>query len=215
LEELGVEYRLVEIDKTQKPDSFQALYRRANPLPGVRAKVPLLHVVSNEDDLVLCESTVIAEYLAHSYPSVSYWPDRPKERAQLRLWMELCGSSFSSYLEFTRVQDAAQVEQQYSILKENLKQVDAFLATLHHPQFTLAEAHLAPFVQRCCGILPEPYHPVSIAEDLDLVHLQSWIPRILERKSVRATAPPEDEIERKRSKLVQRLARIQPQQRQQ
>lgn len=206
MEELGLEYTHIEIDKTNKPDSFLELNRNANPLPGVRAKVPLLQ----HGDVVLCESTVIAEYLATTANHDStYWPSCPKERAKLRLFMELCGDCFS-YLAFTRVPTVEAVQEQYSSLQTNLIQVNAFLEHYHSnpASFTMADAHIAPFVQRCCRILPEPYSPISIAQDLELTHLHSWTQSVLQRKSVVDTAPPEAELDKKRTQLIKRLKRI-------
>lgn len=216
-----MDYNVVEIDKTNKPDSFQELYHQANPLPGARPKVPLLHLKyldQDDEEVILYESTVIAEYLATLELKNSpmkdrqsqFWPTNPKERAKLRLFMELCGSSFSSYLAFTRAQDRQQVDAEYSILKDKMREVDIFLSSSlnSNNRFTLADAHMAPFVQRCCGILPEPYDPTTIADDLELVHLQPWIQKILQRDSVLFSAPPPEETEKKRVRLVKRLARI-------
>ena len=210
---------MIEIEKTNKPESFRELYQRANPLPGIRPKVPLLHLPSsndNDEEVVLCESTVIVDYLATSAidestrnQDSSFLPVDPKDRAQLRLFVELCGSSFSSYLSFSRVQSMPQVEEQYAILQDEMTNVNAFLsARFEMKEFTWADAHMAPFVQRCCGILPAPYDPISIAKDLDLANLQSWIKCLLERKSVKLSAPLE-EIHNKREKVIKRLARIQ------
>jgi glutathione S-transferase len=44
LEETGQDYKMVEMDKLNMPQTHAELYSRANPLPGVRAKVPLLQV---------------------------------------------------------------------------------------------------------------------------------------------------------------------------
>jgi glutathione S-transferase len=207
---------MIEIDKTNKPDAFQELYRRANPLPDVAPKVPLLHVESLGDDFVLCESCVITEYLSTmgtrsaeiNKRQSQYWPACPKERSKLRLFMELCGSSFSSYLDFTRVQDRQQVQTQYTLLQQKMREVDAFLSFLSNTNFTMADAHVAPFIQRCCVILPPPYDPVSISEHLGMKHLHPWIQSILARDSVITTAPSVEEMESKRSKLIKRLGRI-------
>ena len=188
------------------------LYQRANPLPGVRAKVPVLHIENN--DLVLCESTVITEFLANMDLDGSageqqsrYWPRSPKKRATLRLFMEVCGSSFSSYLDFTRVQDRDQVREKHTIFQDRMREVDSFLSIYSVDEFTLADAHLAPFVQRSCGILPAPYDPISIAQELKLEYLQTWIETLLQRESVIKTCPVE-EIQNKREKLLKRLDRI-------
>ena len=209
---------MIEIDKTNKPHAFRELYQRANPLPGVRAKVPLLCVTfdrEQDDELVLCESTVITEYLASLKNSnakdkqAQFWPADPSERAKLRLFMELCGSSFSSYVAFSRVQNMQQVKEQHLKLRDEMSNVDAFLSSsLIRPnnRFTLAEAHLVPFVQRCCGILPPPYDPLSITDQFGLQTTQLWIQSLLRRKSVILTAP--DDLSLKRAKLIKRLGRI-------
>jgi glutathione S-transferase len=44
LEETGQHYEMVELNKLDMPQTYVELYSRANPLPGVRAKVPLLQV---------------------------------------------------------------------------------------------------------------------------------------------------------------------------
>ena len=211
---------MVTIDKTNKPESFLELYQRANPLPGARAKVPLLEIISSsEEEIVLCESTVITEFIATALQSSDnqLLPSSLEDRAKVRLFTELCGSTFSNYLHFSRVQNAQQVETEFSNLQEQMKQVDAFLtassSTQQAPflmgnQFTLAEVHMAPFVQRCCGILPPPYDPISICKQLKLDHLQPWIQALLERESVVATACVE-EVQISREKLIKRLARIQ------
>ena len=126
------------------------------------------------------------------------------------LFVELCGSSFSSYLDFSRVQNLQQVKDQKSVMNDKMREVDAFLSAYYikDNQFTLAEAHIAPFVQRSCGILPHPYDPLSIADQLCLEYLKPWIQLILERESVQKTAPIE-EMEDKGIKLSKRLKRIQ------
>lgn len=128
---------MIVIEKKTKPDSFRKLYQRANPLPEVRAKVPLLHVCSGEEDFVLCESTVIAEYVASmeihndivKEKQFRFWPIEPEERAKLRLFIEVCGDSFDSHLGFSRVQDTQQLQAQYSILQQKMRDVDEFLSS--------------------------------------------------------------------------------------
>mmetsp|Transcript_38983 Transcript_38983/g.80952 ORF Transcript_38983/g.80952 Transcript_38983/m.80952 type:complete len:223 (-) Transcript_38983:532-1200(-) len=206
----------------EKPKEFQQLYARANPLPGARPKVPVLEIWSPASDdgqekesLVLCESTVIVEYLWEEFDQDSHLvPTKVAERAQSRLFLELCGSSFSSYISFSRVANMEQVERERTHLEKEMQKVNAFLAATypHHDEslpFTMAECFLAPFVQRCCAILPPPYDPLSIGQNLQLEHLQFWIQStVLGRPSVQNTASADD-WQRSRQKLEQRLVRLQ------
>ena len=93
LEECQVDYETVTVDLQNKSDEFLELYKKANPLPGARAKVPLLQV---GDDTFLCESMVVTEYIAEVYSS-PLLPEASKDRARMRLFVELCGSTFSYF----------------------------------------------------------------------------------------------------------------------
>ena len=260
---------MVSIEKTNKPDSFAALYQLANPGPNARPKVPLLdakllHTIPppssatataggttpitkrepETERIVLCESTVITEFLVQqqqeqqqqqqvqqqqqegdeNHRPALLLPDDPQERAKIRLFLELCGNAFNSYVPFLRVQNEEQLQEEYTRLQDQMKQVDAFLlvagassstqsTTGEGPfvlgsQFTLAEIHLAPFVQRCCEELPAPYDPFSIGEQLHLTSVLDWMQALLTRDSVMITASS-SEMSIRRQKLINRLGRIQ------
>lgn len=210
------------IQKANKPDGFRELYGRANPLPGATPKVPVLQIKSPlpstvADEIILCESTVITEYIAATMGyNCDLHPESPRDRAKVRLFQEVCGSSFDSFVPLTRVQNTQQLESEYMKLQDNMQGVNAYLnmhGSLGGPflmgdRFSLAEVHLAPFVQRCCGILPPPYDPMSICRQLELDHLETWISALLEQESVKATASRK-QVERSREKLTKRLIRIQ------
>jgi glutathione S-transferase len=216
LKELGIGYELIQFDKANKPQRFFDLYQRANPLPDAKPKVPVLHIsrpTQRQGDIILCESTVISEYLAEAYGD-HLMPCRPKDRATIRLFLQLCGSTFSSYVALSRVQTMQQWETELEFLKNQMAQVEAFLQSCSSEpfvmgnQFTLAECYMAPFVQRCCEILPSPHDPLSICERSGLMRCKSWIQAVLQRDSVIDTAT-KDVWTRKRDKLSKRLARIQ------
>lgn len=55
------------VDLENKSEEFCSLYARANPLPGARAKVPLLEIPTDEETVLLCESLVVADYVAEQF----------------------------------------------------------------------------------------------------------------------------------------------------
>ena len=93
LEECKADYETVTVDLQNKSEEFLELYKKANPIPDARAKVPLLQV---DDDTFLCESMVVTEYIAEVYSSPLI-PVSSKDRARMRLFVELCGSTFSYF----------------------------------------------------------------------------------------------------------------------
>jgi len=260
-------YHFVEIDKVNKSPEFQRLYARANPMypKSTGPKVPLLQISpsssppqqeegeNDDDSIVLCESLILSEYVAERFSSglatplsplplsncgaSSLLPDQPEDRAQIRLFQEFCGSTFT-YLPLLRAQDMPQLQKGLESFQTRLVDMNHFLQS-HQPniqagsrsrrngpfllgaQFTLAECNVAPFVQRCCSILPEPsqvegndafsslsLHPLAICSDLGLECLQEWITAVLSRPSVLATAPPTEEMSDKRIKFQKRWNRL-------
>ncbi|WP_373097524.1 glutathione S-transferase family protein [Zhongshania sp.] len=74
----GIPYEVVQ----QMPFSRDAEYLKINPL----GKVPALV----DDDLTLCDSKVICQYLEEAYPEVALYPKDPKERARAHWYEDLC-----------------------------------------------------------------------------------------------------------------------------
>lgn len=237
------------MDLQDKPREFCKLYAEANPIPGARAKVPLLQFLERDDDseasttTPLCESLVVAEYIAERFSNEKKDDDEPNsllphdvhDRATMRLFTELCGSSFS-YFPLLR---AAPSDRSVALesFKEGLVHVDAFLNGLGSSknqggpflfgnQFTLAECNAAPFVQRCCAILPAftkdggtdepstpmptaaPIDPLRFCDELGLVRLKQWMEAVLERPSVVATGVPKDDMIRSTSRMLERFAQM-------
>ena len=82
--EKGLDFELTEIDIKNKPADFAAI--------SPYGKVPvLLH-----DDGRIYESSIINEYLDEAFPEPALMPANPLLRAQARIWMDYCGSQFSS-----------------------------------------------------------------------------------------------------------------------
>jgi len=192
------------------------LYAISNPLPGARAKVPLLEVTEEQDTALLCESLVVADYAAEQFGAeTSLLPASAKDRATMRLFTELCGSSFS-YFPILR----AQGEKQKAVLesfKEDLVATDSFLKHyksspfLFGDDFSLAECNAAPFVQRACAILPaltsgeNSANPMEICDELGLVHLKAWMEAVLKRPSVIETGVQEEIMVERTTAMLKRM----------
>jgi len=233
LEECGVEYESRTVDLQDKPRDFVNLYARANPIPGARAKVPLLHARNEKDDddhddFVLCESLVVAEYVAEVFgrgeeEEGSLWPESPEDRARVRLFTDLCGSAFSYFPLARAVDDEKKFDAALESFKEGLSAADAFLREgcggggegegpfLLGDRFSLAECNAAPFVQRCRAILPAftgtaKVDPLQLCEDMGLRRLGGWMEAVLSRPSVVRTGVPEDDMRESTTKMLERFA---------
>ncbi len=74
---LAYESRVLDI---QKGEQHRPEYRAINP----RGVVPALE----HEGHVICESTVIAQYLDETFPTPALMPSRPAGRAAVRLWLK-------------------------------------------------------------------------------------------------------------------------------
>ena len=203
------------MDLQSKSDEFIELYRKANPLPNARAKVPLIQV---GDDTFLCESMVVTEYLAEIYSSPLI-PEESADRATMRLFVELCGSTFS-YFPLLRATEEEAFNTALETFKEGLINTNSFLAQSPPGpfclgnQFSLAECIIAPFLQRCCTILPAftgkkdlpTVDPMVLCDELQLSHLKEWIEAVLKRPSVISTGVPSDEMIASTTRMLERFA---------
>jgi len=198
-------------DLQNKSPEFEEKYAKANPLPNARAKVPLLQV---DDDTFLCESSIVTEYIAELYDS-PLLPSSLPDRATVRLFSELCGSTFSYFPLLMATPD--ELETKLQSFRECLVNADAFLRHSHPDgpfvlgdRFTLAECSLAPFVQRSCAVLPafteKKLHPLQICRDLELDRMSRWIEAVLARPSVVATGVPEKDMIESTSRMLERFS---------
>jgi glutathione S-transferase len=218
LEECGIPYEKIMVDLQNKPQHFVEMYQRANQLPDARAKVPLLHVVNDdgdEDDFVLCESLVVSEYVAEVYGKNSLLASSPEDRARVRLFTELCGSSFSYFpLLRAHTDDGGAPAALLESFKEGLIGVDALLRGskdgpfLLGNSFSLAECNAAPFLQRCCAILPEftRVDPLQLCDELGLDRLKVWIEAVLMRPSVVTTGVSMGDMRESTTRMLDRFA---------
>lgn len=204
------------MDLQNKSPEFVELYAKSNPIPNARAKVPLLQVGS---DTFICESSVVAEYIAEVYPS-QLLPKQPDKRATMRLFTELCGPTFS-YFPLLRAKEGDDFNAALKTFQEGLVNADAFLKHSHPDgpfllgeAFSLAECNTAPFVQRCCAILPAftgkdgnpKVDPLEICDELGLDRLKQWIEAVRSRPSVITSGVPVDDMIESTSRMLERFA---------
>ena len=90
---LGIDYESVNIDllvQDQLAEGFVAL----NPLH----KVPVL----DDDGLIIRDSAAILIYLARKYGKPEWYPDSPKEMAEIQQWLSLSVNEVFNGLAITR-----------------------------------------------------------------------------------------------------------------
>jgi glutathione S-transferase len=135
LQELGLEYKRVDIDLENPPDWF----KRLSPL----GKVPLLLI---DDETLLFESAVIAEYVNDIGAGVLL-PTNPIEKARHRAWIEFAsatldniGALYSATGEKSYARSASQLEVKWRQLEQILSQSEFF----DGDQFSLVDAAFGP-----------------------------------------------------------------------
>lgn len=175
--------------------------------------------------LTLTESKLVADYLGEAFPESGLVPPDAYDRAVLRLFTELCGSSsFSYYFSIVKAakNDPAKFEASVASLTQGMINANAFLEARATPggpflfgeHFTLAECEAAPFVQRACFILPNftgkdhgcaLVDPMKICDDNQLNRLKEWMTATLARSSVAAAKVPDEEMRASVSGILERL----------
>lgn len=216
------------MDLQDKSQEFKDLYAVANPLPGARAKVPLLEVKSPLlSDVLLTESLVVADYIAEQFGEKittttnnnnlpSLLPALAHERATTRLFTVLCGGSAFSYFPLVRDAEGEKREAAMQTFQDGLVGANAFLKHHHNSagpfllgdRFSLAECNAAPFVQRACTILPAfcQIDPLELCDELKLDHLKQWMEAVLARPSVIATGVSKEKLLEGTTAMLARFA---------
>jgi glutathione S-transferase len=179
LAEKGLSYELVPIDLTQG-EQRRPEFRRLNPF----GRVPVLV----DEDTIVYDSTIIAEYLEDEYPEPPLLPAVGSSalRAQARIWEDIADTSFTvqvgqlmvemskteSERDSNRIQRLQQwIEQMLSFLNHQLQGQD-FLAS----QFSVADIG---FVPRLLVLKELGVDPAANRGNID-----GWIKRLLERPSI-------------------------------
>ena len=135
MEEQDIDYKRIDIDLGNPPDWF----KRLSPL----GKVPVLLV---DDDKILFESAVIAEYI-NDIGSDELLDSNPIDKARQRAWIEFAsatldniGTLYSASGEKSFARAASQLESRWRQLEANLSESEFFSGD----KFSLVEAAFAP-----------------------------------------------------------------------
>ena len=188
-------HETIECDLQNKSEDFIKTYQRVNP--GGRAKVPVLEI----DGETLVESSVTVEYLAER-SGAPFYPASAAKRASARLMAEI--QPFQNYFAFIKVRDDKEkLAEKVAEFEEAVAAFETFLEIhqgasegpfLCGSDLCFGEANMAPFVARA---IPNLRHFC----DVDVKEICKRHPRvnrlvtaILERPSVAATRPSDDEI---------------------
>ena len=187
-------HETIECDLQNKSEEFINVYKKANP--GGRAKVPVLEI----DGETLVESSVTVEYLAER-SGAPFYPASAAKRASARLMAEI--QPFQNYFAFIKVRDDKEkLAEKVQEFEDAVAAFETFLE-IHQDSdgpflcggdMCFSEAMIAPFVARA---IPNLKHFC----DVDVKEICKRHPRVnrlvtamLERPSVAATRPSDDEI---------------------
>ena len=187
-------HETIECDLQNKSEEFIDVYKKANP--GGRAKVPVLEI----DGETLVESSVTVEYLAER-SGAPFYPASAAKRASARLMAEI--QPFQNYFAFIKVRDDKEkLAEKVQEFEDAVAAFETFLE-IHQDSdgpflcggdMCFSEAMIAPFVARA---IPNLKHFC----DVDVKEICKRHPRVnrlvtamLERPSVAATRPSDDEI---------------------
>jgi len=184
----------VECDLQNKSEEFINVYKKANP--GGRAKVPVLEI----DGETLVESSVTVEYLAER-SGAPFYPASAAKRASARLMAEI--QPFQNYFAFIKVrEDKDALAKKVAEFEEAVAAFEAFLEIHQDSEgpflcggdMCFSEAMMAPFV---CRAVPNLKHFCDVdVKEICKRHprVNKLITAILERPSVAATRPSDDDI---------------------
>jgi len=146
-------------------------------------KVPLL----KQGDNVIWESSIINEYLEDAYPDIPLLPKNAIERANARLWIDYCNTTFQpDYCGLVFELDESKHEAIRNRLYESLKTIDeALQKTAHGPywlgkQLSLVDIAYYPFFEHA----PVLSHYRQFDIPVEHKHINRWLSAMRERPSV-------------------------------
>lgn len=215
LKEKHLPYEMIKVDLQNIEEDFKTAYAKAQPSAYERPKVP---AVQTADGFSLIESDIVAEYLEERFSAVqpSLLPGSPELRAKVRLLSDTFDKSLMAIMGAVLQASGEVLGRVIEQLQLQLRVLDSFLE-LHRTgggpfllgrNFSLAEVHAAPFLQR---ILVTFMHfkqvdLLGMCNELDLKLLRAWIDAVLKRRSVKETGVPSTEIIKVYEPIIARLS---------
>lgn len=175
LREKGVPHDIQYIDLADKP----AWFLEISPL----GKVPALIV---DNDRVLFESAVIAEYIDETTPG-RFMPAEPFDRAVHRMWVEFISTTLMDNWRLMMAPDEETAQQQAGVLRTKFERLEKQLGAgplFAGTAFSLVDAAAAPMLQRTRWI--EVLAPELGLTD-GLTKLTGWTDALLQRDSVKGS----------------------------
>lgn len=176
LHEKSVPFEIIYIDQNNKPDWFLSI----SPL----GKVPVLKV----DDIVLFESSVIAEYLDEVYLPMLH-PSDALQRAINRAWIEFSSTILTAQLKMLLSPDRVAFDmaaQHLQVLLDRLEEEAGAGPFFNGEKLALVDCAFAPFFLRTT--IMEPY--LKLGAFSQRPHIETWSKALLARDSVQRSVVP-------------------------
>lgn len=187
LNELGLPYDVTEVTGMPKPD----WYLKINP----RGKVPAIRVPT-ADYAVIYESAIcnefLCDYATFRQQKQTLMPMDPFMRARIRLLNDHCDNVFSkTQFTFLMNKDEEKHFECMNQMEEALRMYEDALVESKGPyllgeDFTIADLHLLPFIQRLTITLKH-WKEYELPTD-KFPKLVEWVQSCLERDSVKASS---------------------------
>jgi glutathione S-transferase len=204
LRELEIPFDMIEVTGQTKPDWFLKI----NP----RGKVPALRIPSLGYDAIVYESGICNEFLC-DYASTtlqkehSLMPNDPLLRAKIRLCNDHCDSIYSK-TQFTYLMNKD--ESRDEALKKEMEDALQFYEKIlddtdgcyfFGDEFSLADLHLFPFIQRMAVTLKH-WKGYELPRD-KFPNLIKWFEKCSGRESVKLSSMSEEKIIEVYSRFVE------------
>ena len=182
--EKGIDFELVEVDLSNKPDWFVGV--------SPYTKVP---AIVHDDDNVW-ESAIVNEYIDEVFPEPAMVPNEPGRRALARIWVDYSASRFvSAFGAVLRETDASARPEKVEKFQETLRYMEKEgLAKLGANPYwmgdsiSIVDVAFWPWFERFVAMTH--YRGVTIPDDC--TRLNAWVAAMRERPAVKQAAnPPE------------------------
>ncbi len=184
LYEKGIDFELIEIDLSNKPDWFASV--------SLYTKVPALE----QGDVRIYESAIVNEYIDEVYPTPAMVPADPGRRALARIWVDYCNTRFTSaFGGLLRGTDPTARPEKAEKLLEALRYMEkSGLEKLGSNPYwmgdsiSIVDVAFWPWFERFAALTH--YREFTIPDDC--TRINAWVAAMRERPAVQQAAnPPE------------------------